>query len=258
MNIFTAPFVNAIFGFYYLVGNLGWSVVIVTVLIRILLYPLLLPSLKSARKTRELQPKLKKLQEKYKGQKEALAKAQMDLYKQEGVNPLSGCLPQILQIAVLLLFFSAFNMVTKFASGEGDLTSINSQLISSFRVAQDFQFKTSFMGNALELTPAKEFAVGFGTNMILPVILLIGSALLQFFSSKLMMPAVKTDENIVKKTKDKEDDMMSTMRTQSMYMMPAMTLFIGWNFSLGILLYWFVNSGVMLVQQILVEKFNKE
>ena len=108
MNIFIAPFVNALFGLYYLVGNLGWAVVIVTVLLRVILFPLVLPSLKSAKIMRELAPKLKKLQEQYKGDKQKLASAQMDLYKANGVNPMSGCLPQLLQVGVLILFFSAF------------------------------------------------------------------------------------------------------------------------------------------------------
>lgn len=257
MNIFVAPFVNALFGFYYLLGNLGWSVVVVTVLIRILLFPLLWPSLKSAKKTRELQPKLKKLQEKYKGDKQQLAKAQMELYKQEGVNPLSGCLPQLLQIAVLMLFFWAFNMVSGYSAGNGNMADINKLLISSYRIDESFKFEPNFLGNNLALTPAKEFAAGMGSNMILPIVLLLGSAILQFLSSKLMMPAAKVDKTVVKKTKDKEDDMMSVMRTQSTYMMPAMTLFIGWNFSLGILLYWFVNTLVMLGQQLIAEKVQK-
>jgi len=257
MNIFVAPFVNALFGFYYLVGNLGWSVVIVTVLIRILLFPLLWPSLKSAKKTRELQPKLKKLQEKYKNDKQQLAKAQMELYKQEGVNPLSGCLPQLLQIAVLMLFFWAFNMVSGYSQGNGNMAEINKLLISSYRIDESFEFESDFLGNNLALTPAKEFATGMGSNMILPIVLLLGSAILQFLSSKLMMPAAKVDKTVVKKTKDKEDDMMSVMRTQTTYMMPAMTLFIGWNFSLGILLYWFVNTLVMLGQQLIAEKVQK-
>jgi YidC/Oxa1 family membrane protein insertase len=257
MNIFVAPFVNALFGFYYLVGNLGWAVVIVTVLIRILLFPLLWPSLKSAKKTRELQPKLKKLQEKYKGDKQQLAKAQMELYKQEGVNPLSGCLPQILQIAVLMLFFWAFNMVSGYSQGNGSTAEINKLLISSYKINESFAFEPNFLGNNLAMTPAKEFGAGVGSNMILPIVLLLGSAILQFLSSKLMMPAAKVDKSVVKKTKDKEDDMMSVMRTQSTYMMPAMTLFIGWNFSLGILLYWFVNTLVMLGQQLIAEKVQK-
>jgi len=72
------------------------------------------------------------------------------------------------------------------------------------------------------------------------------------------MPNSKADVNVVKETKDKEDDMMSAMRMQSTYMMPLMTIFIGWNFSLGMLLYWFVNSGVMLVQQLVVGKMDKD
>jgi len=69
-----------------------------------------------------------------------------------------------------------------------------------------------------------------------------------------MMPSPKTDKMVVKETKDKEDDMMGMMRTQSMYMMPIMTVFIGWSFSIGMLLYWFVNSLVMLGQQVLALK----
>ena len=68
----------------------------------------------------------------------------------------------------------------------------------------------------------------------------------------------KVDEKMVEKTKDKEDDMMAAMRTQSLYMMPAMTIFIGWNFSLGLLLYWFTTSALMMGQQVLVNKVNKK
>ena len=92
----------------------------------------------------------------------------------------------------------------------------------------------------------------------MPLILLLGSAVLQYFSSKLMMPSPKIDKMVVKETKDKEDDMMSAMRTQSMYMMPLMTVFIGWNFSMGMLLYWFVNSLVMLLQQILALNVDRD
>jgi len=257
MNIFVAPFVNALFGFYYLLGNLGWSVVVVTILIRILLIPLVLPSLKSAKKMAELQPKLKKLQAQYKGEKEKLAKAQMDLYKTEGINPLSGCLPQLLQIAVLIVFFSAFNLVTNYSVGKGTLEAVNRELIPVFQINSEFKFHTDFLGSKLAETPAMLYKNGFGIGWILPFVLLVGSGLLQYFSSKLMMPAPKVDNTIVKKTEDKEDDMMSAMRTQSTYMMPLMTIFIGWNFSLGMLLYWFVNSLVMLVQQVVVGKMNK-
>lgn len=254
MNIFIAPFVNALFGLYYLVGNLGWAIVIVTILIRFILIPLVVPSLKSAKRMRDLQPKLSKLKEKYAGDKQGMAKAQMELYKQEGINPLSGCLPQILQIAVLLIFFSAFNMVTQYSEGKGSMDQINNNLVQSLKIDQDFKFDTNFFGSNLAQIPSKIFKEnGITSNlMILPIFLLLGSGVLQYFSAKLMMPAPKVDEKIVKVTKDKEDDMMSMMRTQSMYMMPLMTIVIGWNFSLGLLLYWFVNSAFMIGQQLVM------
>ena len=258
MNILVAPFVNLLFGFYYLLGNLGWAVVVVTILIRVVLLPLVLPTLKSAKKMRELQPRLAKLQEKYGKNKEALAKAQMDLYREEGINPLSGCLPQILQIAVLIMFFSAFNMVTGHLTGKGKVEEINQNLISYFRIGGDFKFSPWFLGSDLTTTPSKEVAKGMGWHLVLPLILLLGSGGLQYWGSKLMMPPAgdkKIDPSaFAKATADKEDDMMAAMRNQSMYMMPLMTIVIGWNFSIGILLYWFVNSAVMIGQQAIAER----
>jgi len=254
MNILIAPFINALVGLYHLFGNFGWAVIAVTVIIRILLIPLVLPTLKSSKKMMLLQPKLKEIQAKFKGDKKALAAAQMELYKKEGVNPLGGCLPQILQIAVLIIFFSAFNMVVNYSMGKGSLEAVNRNLIPAFQLKEGYQMNLNFLGSDLTKSPSQISKTGMGLNMILPIFLLLGSAVTQFFSSKLMMPAPKLDKQAVALTKDKEDDMMGAMRNQSLYMMPVMTLFLGWSFNLGILLYWFMNSAVMLVQQLMVEK----
>lgn len=259
MNILVAPFVNALFGFYYLTHNLGWSIVIVTIIIKFILLPLVLPSLKSAAKMQKIQPKLSKLKEKFKNDKNGLAKAQMELYKVEGINPLSGCLPQILQIAILIIFFQAFNMVTLFSQGKGNIDQINSNLVANFRIDNNFKFDTNFLGSSLVAVPSKLFKdYGLQQEILLPIILLVGSGLLQYFGAKLMMPAPKVDETMVEKTPDKEDDMMAAMRTQSLYMMPLMTIVLGWNFSLGLLLYWFVNSVTTIGQQLFVSKLNKK
>lgn len=258
MNLFLAPFINALFAAYYAVGNFGLSIIIVTLALKLILWPLVAPSLKSAKKINQLQPKLKKLTEKYGKNKQALATAQMELYKQEGVNPMSGCLPQILQIAVLMMFFYAFNMVSNFSTGKVSMNDINSNLIQSFKIDENFKFDLNFFGSELSQTPNKLYSKGVNMGLILPAILLLGSGLLQFLSAKFMMPAPQVTESIANTTKDKEDDMMATMRTQSTYMMPLMTIVIGWNFSLGILLYWFTNSALMVVQQLVVNKVNKK
>jgi YidC/Oxa1 family membrane protein insertase len=235
-------------------------VVVVTILIRLLLLPLLWPSLKSQKKMMSLQPRLKKLQEKYAKDKQGLAKAQMDMYKEEGVNPLSGCLPNIVQLVVLIVFFSAFNKVTYFAEGKVGIEEINRELIPSYQIKEDFKFNDVFLGTKLTTTPNKIFATGDYVALIIPMLILIGSAGLQYFSSKLMMPSKpKIDQSAyVKATPEKGDDMMEAMRTQSLYMMPAMTIFIGWNFSMGIILYWFMNSLVMLGQQLLAQRAGKD
>jgi len=103
-------------------------------------------------------------------------------------------------------------------------------------------------------TPSLLFKQGVGINLILPLILLAGSALLQFLTAKMMSPAAEVDKKVAEKTKDKEDDLAVAMRNQSTYMMPLMTLVLGWNFNLGILLYWFVNSATMVGQQLIVLK----
>jgi YidC/Oxa1 family membrane protein insertase len=257
MNLLIAPFVNALFWFNGLTGNLGWAVVGVTVVIKILMWPLMAPSLRSAGKMKELQPRLKKLQEKYGKDRQGLAKAQMDFYKQEGINPASGCLPQILQIAVLLLFFSAFNMVSGYSEGKGNFEEINKQLIPALAIKQDFRFNTRFIGSDLTKTPAKIIKEESGKAMVLPLILLLGSGLLQYLSSKLMMPGSSSPSRATagkpSEKKGDNEDIMEVMRVQSTYMMPVMTVVIGWNFSVGLSLYWFVNSLTMLVQQVMVK-----
>ena len=257
MNLLIAPFINALFGSYYALGNLGWSIVLVTVGIRLVLLPLLWPSMKSAEKIRELTPKLKKLQERYKGDKQKLATAQMELYKQEGVNPLSGCLPQLFQVAVLIMFYSAFNQVVMFADGKLNYGQMNTQLINSFQIKEDFRFDLSFLGSNLSDTPAAVW--GKKSGMVLPLVLLLGSGILQYLAAKLMMPsstkASAVDSSAyVKATPGAEDDMAEMMRTQSLYFMPLMTVVIGWSFGLGLLLYWFVNSAVMVVLQVVVSQ----
>ena len=254
MSMLISPFVNALFGLYYWFGNLGLAVVVVTVVIRVALLPLVLPSLKSATRMRELQPKLDKLKKKYGSNKEKLAKAQMDFYKSEGINPLSGCLPQILQIAVLLMFFSAFRMVTDYVSGNGNLEKINSHLVASFRIEEGFEFNSMFLGSDLIKTPANVFSEGVGVGLILPLVLLVGSGLMQFLSAKKMMPAAKVDKSVAKKTKDKEDDMAVAMQKQMTYIFPVMTIFIGLTFPSGLVLYWLIFSLTTVVQQLVINR----
>ncbi len=90
---------------HWLVGNWGWAIVLLTVLIKAAFYPLSAASFKSMAKMKELQPRLVKLREQYGEDKQKLQLAMMDLYKQEKINPVMGCLPMLVQIPVFIALY---------------------------------------------------------------------------------------------------------------------------------------------------------
>jgi YidC/Oxa1 family membrane protein insertase len=88
-----------------LVGNWGWAIILATLALKLLFYPLSEASGKSMAKMKALAPRLKNLQETYKDDREKLAKAQMEMYRKEKVNPAAGCLPMLIQLPVFLAFY---------------------------------------------------------------------------------------------------------------------------------------------------------
>ena len=96
------------------IGNYGWVIIIFSVLIKILLYPLTRSSYVSMKKMSALQPKITELREKYKKDPQKLNKATMRLYKEEGVNPLGGCLPMVLQMPIFFAMYPVFYQMIEF------------------------------------------------------------------------------------------------------------------------------------------------
>jgi len=253
-TIFFQPLLNGLIFTYNLVGhNLGFAIIGITLLIRGLLTPLTLPSLKSSQKMKELQPELNKLKEKYGSDKQTFAKKQLELFKKHGVNPAAGCLPQIVQLVILIALYQAFNLVLK---ADGNLVAnLNQDLYPSLQVPQDFVLNTKFL--YLNLAKPDLFIIpgiklGSLTLNKLPGIFLILAALVQFLSSKKMMPSAKAKEKLADKTKTQTDDFASSMQTQMLYLFPLMTLFIGFRFPSGLILYWLTFSLIMLVQQLIL------
>ncbi len=233
------PILNLLVFFYQILfQNLGLAILAMTVVLRSALVPLTLPTLKAAQKQKDLAPELKKLKEKYKDNKEKLAKAQMELYRQHGVNPAAGCLPQILQLIVLIALYQVFIQVL---SNDG-------QAVLKLNEILYFDF--------LKLDPGRTINVSFGPwtlsqpdrFFILP--LLAGAA--QLFLAKMLRPAVVKGSKEAKKTPDKSDDLMYTMQEQMLYLMPLMTIFIGWRLPSGLVLYWLATTVFSLAQQYFV------
>ena len=108
INTFLATVLNSIDS---IVNNYGWSIVVFTLLIKVVLFPLDFKSRKSMRRMSSLQPQIAKLQKKYANDKDKLNQKTAELYRKEHINPLSGCLPMLISFPVLIAMFAAMRMV---------------------------------------------------------------------------------------------------------------------------------------------------
>ncbi len=103
------PLLSLLRGIYGVVGNYGVAIIILTVIVRLVLFPLTYRGMKSMKRMQQLAPKMKRIQEKYKNDKEKLQMEMMGLYRKNKVNPVGGCLPLLLQIPVFLALYSALS-----------------------------------------------------------------------------------------------------------------------------------------------------
>jgi len=222
MNIWNilliTPLTTALLFLYQVLGqNLGLAIIALTLILRVILFPLSLPALRSMRAQQEIQPDLARLKKKYKGDRQGLAAAQMELFKQKGVNPFSGCLPQILQLVILIALYNVF--ISNLRNG-----GLNQQFL---------------IWNLSQKDP----------YFILP----IAAAAAQFVLSKMMLPAVSQEHDVTHKAKEKEEDFASALQRQNLYIFPIITLLLGLQFQAGLMLYWFVSVLLQIPQQLFVK-----
>ncbi|MFA6981437.1 MAG: YidC/Oxa1 family membrane protein insertase [Patescibacteria group bacterium] len=211
---------------------MGISIIVLTLLIRLVLVPVVIPSLRNMKKQRDLQPLLDKLKAKYSHDKKVLAEKQMALFKEHGINPASGCLNQILMIIVLI---ALYGVIRRFSTGL-NLEEINKLIYSeSMKFTSMDQIKTKFLYLNLEKPDPY-------------LVLAILSGLFQLVASKMMAPYAKAGEKAAKKTPDKKDDLAYNMQSQMLYTMPIMNVIIGARLPAGVVLY-LVTTTVFSVAQ---------
>ena len=242
MQIIWQPLINLLVVFYHLAfDNLGFAIIAFTVFIRLLLIPLTLPSMRAMQKLKDYGPEIDKLKKKHAGDKMKLAQAQADFYKEKGINPAAGCLPQIAQFVILIALFQGFSAVF----GASDITGkLNEVLYPALKI--DGAVNNMFLGQ--DLTKPDVFHIP-SIPFAIPGMFLILSAYTQFLSSKLMMPAIKKEEKVAKKTEGEIDDAMASTQKYMIYMFPVMTLVFGYQFSLALVLYWATFSAFQMGQQ---------
>lgn len=222
-TIFYQPILNLVLVIYnFLPGHdIGWTIIILTVVIKAILYPLSKKSIEGQKSLQNLQPKLEELKTRYKDDKEALSRAMMELYKQEKVNPLSSCLPLLIQLPFFWAIFRVFR---------DDL--LGKALVLAY----------PFIHNPGILNP---IAFGFLDFSKPNIYLGILAGLAQFAQAKMMpmaKPAVKTDGS-------KDENMMAAMNKQMLYLMPVLTVVICYKLPSGLAFYWFISTLLTIAQQ---------
>lgn len=221
-------FLNIILFVYNTIAfqNLGVAIMEIAVLTRIVFYPFLKQQAHYSKKMAELQPHLAALKAQHKDNKQAMAAAQMELFKQHGVNPAAGCLPAIVQIVVLFGLLGAMNHILTL--------NLNRQLWVWDMAKPD----------AYHLS---------GVPFAIPGVLVIIAAATQFIQTKMMMPAapkVRPEDKQVEKVEKKEFmEEFAEAQSSMIWMFPLMFLFLGTQWPSGLALYWAVGSLLAIWQQ---------
>jgi len=229
--------------FLHVPYSLGFSIVILTIIIRFILYPLISSQLKSSKKMQTLVPHLSKLKEKHKGDHKRIQTETMRLYKEHGVNPAAGCLPLIIQMPIIWGLYTLLQKVVTL-SPQMVVAEVNKLIyVKSFKLIGPWD--SSFFGFPLGENPSK-LLPSFGVLIILiPVI----TGILQFLLSKMMLSPKNAQQNAVQKKEGKKDDFATAFQTQSTYIFPVMIGFFSYSFPIGLSLYWNTFTIFGIIQQ---------
>ena len=238
--IFSFPILNVLVLFFHLFGDLALSIIVMTIVIKLILFPLTVKQLKSMKATQALQPQMAEIKKKYAKDQQAQAVAMQALYKEYGINPLSGCLPLLIQLPVLYGLYNALNIVVR-----GPLSTLNGSLygfVAKFPAPPNADFNWfTWINSSWHFSLANP-----DPTHILPVL-----AALATFVQLRMSQANQKKNTSTSKTDGKADPTAQSMKWMA-YIMPLFTLFIGLSFPAGLALYWTVSSVFQAVQQFLI------
>ncbi|NJP64903.1 membrane protein insertase YidC [Streptomyces spiramenti] len=216
----------------------GLSIVSLVIVIRIALIPLFFKQIKATRNMQALQPQMKKIQERYKNDKQRQSEEMMKLYKETGTNPLSSCLPILAQSPFFIALFQVLNHI----AGNRTVGVLNADQVASAREATIFgaPIATKFMDSAERLA---EFDASLTNVRVVTVIMIILMSLSQFYTQRQLM--TKNVDLTVKTPFMNQQKML-------MYVFPILFAVFGINFPVGVLIYWLTTNVWTLGQQMYV------
>ncbi|HEU5157557.1 MAG TPA: membrane protein insertase YidC [Streptosporangiaceae bacterium] len=214
------------------------SIILLTVLMRILIFPLFVKQIHASRKMMELNPQVQALRKKYKNDKQRMNQEVMKLYQEAGANPLSGCLPLLVQFPVFISLFQVLNKLANAKPGNGS-HGIPPDLVASAQDASIFgaHISTRFL-DAWNAAPKNI------SGIIVTGIAVVISSTTTYFSVKASMarqPAMEAGNP------------MASAQKMMVYLAPIFGIF-GLGFPLGVLLYWMTSNSWTLAQTHYIHK----
>jgi YidC/Oxa1 family membrane protein insertase len=216
----------------------GLSIVSLVILIRICLIPLFVKQIKATRAMQTLQPEMKKIQERYKSDKQRQSEEMMKLYKETGTNPLSSCLPILAQSP---FFFALYHVLNGIATGK-TIGVIDDQLLASARKAHIFGAPL-----AAKFTDSADKVAQLGATLsdvrVVTAIMIVMMSASQFYTQRQLM--TKNVDTTVKTPFMQQQKML-------MYVFPVMFAVFGINFPVGVVVYWLTTNVWTMGQQMYV------
>jgi len=221
-------FLNAIFWLieklHSFSGDWGLAIILITIVFRMLIYPITARQFRSTYKMQKMQPKIKELQEKYKDDKTRQQEEMMKVYKEAKFSPLSGCLPMILQMPLFIALFQVLRSLPDRIAAIGGTDAILPATFYS--IIPDLSQSSS---GVFSLTPE-------GILAFIPYLLLV-----VLFGVSMLIPL------LINKTRDRNTLLMTGV-------MAVMMLWFGWSSPAGVLLYWDTSSLIGVAQQAISRK----
>ena len=205
-------------------ADFGVAIIVLTIIVRVIFFPLSIKALISQRELNKLKQKIKELQEKHKGNKQALGQATMQLYKEHKINPLSGCLPILIQLPVLIALYSALGSGLKPES----LTALY-----------------SFVSHPLNIN---QTALGFLDLAKKSYMMAILAGVLQWFQMK------QSVASQAQPSKNEPPSPALQMSKQMLYFFPVMVIIIAWNLPTGLTLYWVAATVFSIFEQLYINR----
>ena len=242
--ILTHPIINLLVLVYNLLVTinipyaLGFSIIVLTILIRVVLYPLTSSQLKASKKMQELSPHLSSLKDKHKNDKKRLQEETMRLYKEHNINPAAGCIPLLVQLPILWALYPLLSKIVALPNTQ--VVSVINKVLYSPSLYLRSPWDPYFFGVSLAKNPSELFST-IPAIMLIPVI----TAVLQYAQSKMLFsspPATLVSPK-------KNDDFASAFQTQSLYIFPIMIGFFSYSLPVGLSLYWNTMTLFGILQQ---------